>query len=206
MADTRSQGQKPSGVTDVRYWRRLAVASALLSIALGGTLAVTNVQAEVWLSRTQIDGTEPEKQTISEAEISYLLARFVENVRSLSTDAVVVRSRWLDAFDYTTPVAAKVINDQAGSHRFAQIGARAVMVETVSVLRASDKVFEVRWTERAFEGGQLVQTDHFAGTLALLIGRPQKAIAQSVWIVCRRISSGPWSHRKVVLRLQDGNC
>lgn len=165
---------RSSGVTDVQYWRRLAVASALLSIALGGTLTGTNVQAEVWSSRTRIAVAAWGKTAVSDAEISYLLARFVENVRSLSIDAVVVRSRWLEALDYSTPVAAKVLNDEVKSHRFKQIGTRAVMVEIASVWRDSDDVFEVRWTERAFEGGQLVQTDRFAGTLAPLIRYPQK--------------------------------
>jgi type IV secretory pathway TrbF-like protein/predicted MFS family arabinose efflux permease len=165
---------KPSGVTDVQYWRRLAVGSALLSIALGGTLAVTNVRAEVWLSRVETAATGREKQAVPDAAISYLLTRFIENVRSLSTDAVVVRSRWLQALDYSTPVAAKLLNGEVKSPRFTQIGARAIMIELMSVWRASDDVFEVRWTERALEGGQLVQTDHFAGTLALLIRRPER--------------------------------
>ena len=165
---------KRSGVTDVQHWRRLAIGSALLSTTLGGTLAVTNVQAEVWSNRTQIAAAEWKKRTVADAEISYLLAGFVENVRSLSIDEVVVRSRWLEALNYTTPVAAKVLNDKLGSRGFAQIGARAVMVETASVQRASDSAFEVRWTERAFEDGQLVRTDRFIGTLALLIRRPQK--------------------------------
>lgn len=170
----RGRVTKPTGVTDVLYWRRLAVGSALLSIVLGGILAVTNVQAEAWLSRTQIAAAGRKEHTISDAEISYLLARFVENVRSLSIDAVVVRSRWLEALAYTTPAGAKMFNDEVGSHRLAQIGARAIMIEIASIMRTSDDAFQVRWLERAFESRQFVQTDHFVGTLALVIERPER--------------------------------
>lgn len=155
-----------SGVADIQHWRRVAIGSALLCIALGGTLAVTNVQAMVGEGNTQSAVAGRKEPTISDAQISYLLARFVENVRSLSTDAVVVRSRRFEALVYSTVVTAE-------SHRLQQIGARAVMVEIGPIQRVSDNAFEVRWRERAFEGGYLIQVDHFVGKLALLIQRPK---------------------------------
>lgn len=194
---------RPSVATDVRYWRRLAVTSALLSIALGGTLVVTNVQAEVRLNQTPIAGTEREEQAVSDVEISYLLLRFVGNVRSLSTDAVVVRSRWLEALDYITPDAAKAINDEMRPHRLLQIGTRAVMIEVTSIRRASDSALEVRWIERAFEGGQLVQTDHFAGTLTVLIRRPQKGSRNPFGVFIDKFTwtlESPQSHSAVAGR------
>ena len=137
---------KPFGPAEIQFWRRAAIASALTSIVLGGAFIGTNVRADVRSSGMGTASAEPEKRTISDAEVSYLLSRFVENVRSLSTDAVVVRARWLEALNYTTPVAAKMLNDAArNSHLFMQIGGRPVMIEVLSVTRRSDDLFEVRW-------------------------------------------------------------
>ena len=38
----------------------------------------------------------------TDAQIAYHLARFIENVRSLSIDPIVVRQNWLRAYDYAT--------------------------------------------------------------------------------------------------------
>ena len=140
---------------------------------LGGACIGTNVQADLRFSGTVT--AELERRTISDAEVGYLLSRFVENVRSLSSDAVVVRARWLDALNYTTPSAAKMLNDAArNSHLFIQIGAQPIMVDILSMMRRSDDLYEVRWRERTFEGGRLVRTDNFLGTLAVVIRPPQR--------------------------------
>lgn len=164
---------KPFGPAEIQFWRRAAIASALTSIVLGGVFVGTNVRADVRFSGTVT--AEPERRTISDAEVGYLLSRFVENVRSLSSDAVVVRARWLEALNYATPVAAKMLSETAhNSHFFMQIGGRPVMIDVLSVARRSDDLFEVRWQERTFEGGRLVRTDYFLGKIAVVIRHPQR--------------------------------
>jgi type IV secretory pathway TrbF-like protein/predicted MFS family arabinose efflux permease len=166
---------KPCGRAEIQFWRRAAITFALTSIVLGGALIGTNVRADIRSNGMGAVSAELEKQAISDAEISYLLARFIENVRSLSTDAVVVRARWLEALNYTTPSAAKVLNDAArNSHLFMQISAQPIMVDILSVTRRSDDLFEIGWSERTFEGGRLVRTDNFLGKLAVVIRPPHR--------------------------------
>ena len=63
-------------------------------------------------------------------EIAYHLARFIENVRSLSIDPVVVRNNWLRAYDFVTDRAAATLNDDARSNDpFAKLGRETVAVE-----------------------------------------------------------------------------
>jgi type IV secretion system protein TrbF len=54
----------------------------------------------------------------SDAEIAYVLAGFVTNVRSLSVDPVIVRANWIDALDHVTDHvttrAARMLNAYAG--------------------------------------------------------------------------------------------
>jgi type IV secretion system protein VirB5 len=90
----------------------------------------------------------------SDAQIAFHLARFVDNVRSLSSDSVVVRQNWLKAYDFVTDKAAVTLNEYARDNDpFARVGRETVAVEVASVVRASESSFQVRWVERTFEGG-----------------------------------------------------
>ena len=46
----------------------------------------------------------------TDAQIAHHLARFIENVRSLSIDPIIVRQNWLRAYDYATTRAANTLN------------------------------------------------------------------------------------------------
>jgi type IV secretion system protein VirB5 len=110
----------------------------------------------------------------SDAQIAYHLARFIENVRSLSIDPVVVRQNWLRAYDYATDRAALTLNEYAREHDpFAGIGRITVAVEIASVVRASDTSFQVRWLERTFEGGALKDTRRLTGLFSIVLTPPK---------------------------------
>src|SRR3546814_1193197 len=52
----------------------------------------------------------------SDPQIAFHLARFIEQVRSIPADAIVVRENWLRADDFTSPKSAIVLNDYARAH------------------------------------------------------------------------------------------
>src|ERR1035438_9166920 len=87
----------------------------------------------------------------TDPQIAWHLARFVEEVRSIPADPVVLRRNWLDAYNYATDKGALALNDYAQtSDPFAKIGKTQVAVEVSSVIRASDESFRVAWTERRY--------------------------------------------------------
>ena len=51
----------------------------------------------------------------TDPQIAFHLARFVEQVRSLPADAIVVRQNWLRAYEFTTDRGATALNDYARS-------------------------------------------------------------------------------------------
>ena len=57
----------------------------------------------------------------SDAQIAFHLARFVDNVRSLSSDPVVVRQNWLKAYDFVTDKAAVTVAACATTVRVPEI-------------------------------------------------------------------------------------
>ena len=163
-------------------WRLMALGSVALSLVLAGVL--------LWLGRSgsavpyvvEIDprggaravGPASEVYKPSDAQIAFHLARFVENVRALSIDPVVVRQSWLKAYDFATDRAAVTLNEYARQNDpFARVGRETIAVEISSVVRASDSSFQVRWLERVFEGGALKDTRRLTGLFSIVLTPPR---------------------------------
>jgi type IV secretion system protein VirB5 len=109
----------------------------------------------------------------SDAQIAYHLARFVENVRSLSIDPIVVRQNWLAAYDFVSDRAAVTLSDYARERDpFSRIGAETIAVQVVSVVRATETSFQVRWIERRYEGGAVKDTRRMTGLFTIVVKTP----------------------------------
>ena len=110
----------------------------------------------------------------SDAQIAYHLARFIENVRSLSIDPIIVRQNWLRAYDYATTRGANTLNDHAQTHDpFSKVGQRTVTVDVTSIVRSSKDSFEIRWREQSFENGSLAETEHYTAVLSVVLQSPR---------------------------------
>lgn len=167
-------------------WRRAAFAS----LGLTGLLIAANVwqsmQSRVAPYVVEVDrlgearSVAPAIQNYqpSDGQIAWHLGRFVVNVRSVSTDPVLVKRAWLDAYDFTTDRAAIFLNEYARSNDpFAGIGRRSVSVQVTSVVRASDSSFQVKWTESIFEHGSLAKSERWIAILTVVMQPPKTADA-----------------------------
>jgi len=166
-----------SARAQARNWRIAAAGSTALSALLGLTLIASAVRASVVPYVMVVDRLDADRAArpaiepsrASDAEIAYFLARFIRNVRSLSTDPVVVRRNWLDAYGYVTDVAAKSLNDQARhADTFSKIGIRPVTADVIYVVRASGETFEIRWNEETYENGAVVKNERFTGVATIV--------------------------------------
>ncbi len=163
-------------------WRLMALGSLALSLIMAAIL--------LWLGRSgtvipyivEVDsrgdaravGAAPEAYKPSDAQIAFHLARFVENVRSLSIDPVVVRQNWLKAYDFVTDRAAITLNEYAReTDPFARIGRETVAIEVASVVRASESSFQIRWLEKSFDGGAPKATNRLTGYFSIVITPPR---------------------------------
>ena len=92
----------------------------------------------------------------TDAQIAYHLARFIEDVRGLPADGIVLRQNWLRAYDFTTDRGAAALNDYARNNDpFAKLGKAQISVDVSSVIRASPDSFRVAWTQRTYDNGSL---------------------------------------------------
>jgi type IV secretion system protein VirB5 len=163
-------------------WRLVAVGSLGLSLLLAAILLWVGRAGTVVPYIVEVDsrggsravGPASETYTPSDAQIAYHLSRFVDNVRALSIDPVVVRQNWLKAYDFVTDKAAVTLNEYARDNDpFARVGRQTVAVDVTSVVRASDTSFQVRWLERTFEGGALRDTKRLTGLFSIVITPPR---------------------------------
>ncbi len=109
----------------------------------------------------------------TDPQIAFHLARFIEDVRGIATDPVVVRQDWLRAYDFTTQKGAVALSDYARTNDpFAEIGKVQVAVDVSSVIRASNDSFRVAWVERRFRDGSLAATEHWSAILTIIVQQP----------------------------------
>ena len=110
---------------------------------------------------------------VTDPEIAFHLARFIEEVRGIPSDPVIVRQNWLRAYDFTTDKGALALNDYARANDpFAVIGKVQVAVDVSSVIRASPSSFRVEWVERRYEDGALTATDRWSAILTVILQPP----------------------------------
>jgi type IV secretory pathway TrbF-like protein len=112
----------------------------------------------------------------TDPQIAWHLAHFVEEVRSIPADPVVLRQNWLDAYNYVTDKGALALNDFARtSDPFTKIGKEQVAVEISSVIRASDDSFRVAWIERHYVDDALASTERWSAILTIVVQTPTDA-------------------------------
>lgn len=108
--------------------------------------------------------------------IAWTLARFIEDVRGLPADGVVLGQAWRRAYDFTNDAGAAALTDFArGNDPFARLGRVQITVEVASVVRASPDSFRLAWTEQRFESGQLVATERWTAILTVVLKPPRTA-------------------------------
>lgn len=171
-----------SARVQAKNWRLMAFACLALAAGFAAALAWESSQGTITPWVVEVDrlgearAVEPASSTYqaSNSQIAFHLARFIEHVRGLPMDAIVLREDWLRAYDFTTDRGAAALNDYARNNDpFAKLGKTQVAVEVSSVIRASPDSFRLAWTERRYENGQLAATDRWSAILAVVIQPPR---------------------------------
>jgi len=165
-------------------WRLIAFGCLALSAGLATALVWQSMQGAITPWVVQVDKLG-EAQAIAPAvanyqpgdpEIAWYLARFIEDVRSLPADPVIVRNNWLRAYDFTTTAGATALNEYARAEDpFAKLGKNQVSLEVSSVIRASPDSFRVAWVEHRYQDGALTDTAHWTAILTVVIEPPHDA-------------------------------
>ena len=175
-----------SARAQARNWRLMALGGLFLSGGLATGLLWQSLQSRIVPYVVEVDRLG-QAQAVTEAEkayrptdpqIAWHLSEFISNVRSVSLDPVVMRQNWLAAYGFVTDRGAHFLGDYArGENPFASVGERTVSIQVTSVVRASDRSFQVKWIETNFDRGSLAGTAHWTAILTIIEKPPSSADA-----------------------------
>jgi type IV secretory pathway TrbF-like protein len=173
-----------SARVQAKNWRLMAFGSLILAGGFAVTLVWQSTRGTVvpWIVQVDRFG---EAQAVAPAvadyrpadpQIAWHLARFIEQVRSIPADPIIVRQNWLRSYEYTTDRGAVTLNDYARTNDpFTKVGKSQIAIDISSVIRASPDSFRVAWTERRYENGQLAITERWTAILTVVIEQPRTA-------------------------------
>ena len=173
-----------SARVQARNWRLMAMGCLALSAGLSAVLTWQSTRSSVVPYVVEVDNLGAAQAVApalaeyrpTDPQIAWHLARFVEHVRQVPADPIVLRQNWLRAYDFATDRGAVALNDHARvNDPFAQVGDTQISIEISSVIRASDTSFRVAWIERRYENGQLATTERWTAILTVVIQPPRDA-------------------------------
>lgn len=173
-----------SARVQARNWRLMAFGCLGLTTAFSGALLWQSLQSRVVPYVVEVDrlgearavAPADSKYQPTDPQIAWFLSRFISEVRSVSLDPVLMRADWLSAYDFTTKRGAVFLGDYArASDPFGRVGERTVSVQVTSVVRASDKSFQVKWVETAYERGAQAGVSHWTAILTIVMAPPSSA-------------------------------
>lgn len=173
-----------SARVQARNWRLMAFGSLLLSGGLSAALVWQSTQGTITPYVVEVDRLGAAQAVApatadfrpTDPQIAYHLSRFIENVRQIPADPIVLRQNWLHAYDFTTDKGALALNDYARvNDPFAKVGDTQISVEVSSVIRASEKSFRIAWVERRYANGQLAATERWTAILTIVLQQPRDA-------------------------------
>lgn len=171
-----------SARVQARSWRYAFFGALGLSALLTGGLLWQNARGTIVPWVVEVDKLG-EARSVAPAEAGYVptdpqiafhLARFIEHVRALPDDPIVVRQNWLRAYDFASDRGAQALNDYARvNDPFAAIGRVQVAIDVASVIRASPSSFRVAWIERRYRDGALAETSRWTAILGIAVQPPR---------------------------------
>ena len=173
-----------SARVQARNWRMMAFGSLLLSGGLSAALVWQSTQGTITPYVVEVDrlgGAQAVTPATADfrptdPQIAYHLSRFIENVRQIPADPIVLRQNWLHAYDFSTDKGALALNDYARvNDPFAKVGDTQISVEVSSVIRASESSFRIAWIERRYANGQLAATERWTAILTIVLQQPRDA-------------------------------
>ena len=173
-----------SARVQARNWRLIAVGNLILAAGLAGVLVWQATRGTIvpWvvqvdkLGEAQVVAPASADYRPTDAQIAWYLAQFIEQVRSVGVDPIILRQNWLKAYDFVTDRGALALNDYARTNDpFGKLGKAQVAVDVSSVIRASPDSFRIAWVERRYENDALAATERWTAIVTVAIETPHDA-------------------------------
>lgn len=173
-----------SARVQAKNWRLACFAALVMSGGLAAGLVWQSAHGTITPWVVQVDRLG-QAQAVAPAtadyrptdpQIAWFLAHFIDEVREIPADPIVLRQNWLDAYNYVTGKGARRLDNFARTNDpFKKIGKEQIAVDVSSVIRASDDSFRVEWVERHYADDALASTARWSAILTIVIQTPKDA-------------------------------
>lgn len=164
-------------------WRRAFFAMTLLTLILAGGLVALSLRPQIMPYVVEVGpngrvsnvAALPRHTTPSDAQIALTLHQFVQRIRAVPMDAVLLRRNWLEAYAFLSESGAAALTELAEREQtFARAGRDRVDVTIQDTLKQTPQTFQVAWRETAYGlGAERGRTREMVGTFQV-----QSAMAQ----------------------------
>lgn len=171
-----------SARVQAKNWRLAFFGTLFLSGGLAGAMVWQGARGSIVPWVVQVDkfgeaqavGPADAIYNPTDPQIAFHLAKFIEQVRSIPVDPIILRENWLRAYDFTSPKGALALNDHARTNDpFANLGEIQIAVDVASVIRASKNSFRMAWSERTYRDGALAETTRWSAILTIKVQTPK---------------------------------
>ena len=171
-----------SARVQAKNWRLAFFGSLIISGGLAGGLVWQSARGTITPWVVEVDKLGEARAVApadgdyqpTDPQVAFHLARFIEHVRSIPADPVVLRADWLSAYDFTTATGAQALNDYARTNDpFTEVGKVQVAVDVSSVIRASKGSFRIAWTERRYQDGSLIERSRWSAIVTVTLQPPR---------------------------------
>jgi type IV secretion system protein VirB5 len=111
----------------------------------------------------------------TDAVLKYHLRRFIDETRTVSSDAAVMKRNWLDAYTLITQSAANQLNSFAQqTEPFKRMQNERVSVDVVSVVQLSKDTWQADWRETNWDkGGSELGSVVWRGSFRVVLRVPE---------------------------------
>jgi len=195
-----------SSVKRAANWRLAAFMGWILSILLAIIVGLLINKSSVEPFIVQVDsktgkvlnvGNIKESYVPKLQEYKYFISEFIKNVRSVSSDRIIIQENWKTAYKFLTIRGNNQLTEYAKENDpFALAGKVTVAVKIETVNKITDRSYQVNWVETIYNYSGGSAKKEYSGILTVVSLPPNKKsdlINNPLGIYIDEIS---WSERK----------
>ncbi|MEM7588570.1 MAG: conjugal transfer protein TrbF [Myxococcota bacterium] len=160
-------------------WRLVAFCLIAVVLVLSTGLVYLSSQAQVVPYVVEVEASgrprepvrvAPGNYTMTQAAAHYFIGTFITQVRSLSSDPVVAKRNWLQAYNLVSQKGATMLTGYLRQHDPTQeLGQKTRSVHVDMILPLSPNTFQSEWTEQEHhKNGHMTSTKKYQGVFTML--------------------------------------
>lgn len=177
-----------SEVVRGKNWRVAFFLACALSLVLAGTnvYQVLSIKVHPVVITVSSETGQPNvlgkiqdvKYIPKEQEIKFFIGQFIQNIRAVPSDPVVIKKNWFNAYSFLKTKASNYLNQltqKEADGPLSKIGIETVTIKPISVLRVNgSNSYQARWREFRFDqGGTLKEEYNMTGVFTIKFETPE---------------------------------